>query len=175
MIKHQQAIAVYGAAGHTGHFVIRELQRRGLAVVAVARDIARLAPNLSARAAAIDDPAALDRAFANCAVVINCAGPFLDTAMPVVEAAIRVKASYIDVTAEQPAALALFETCDRIARAAGVTVIPAAGFYGGWRTCSPAPSSMTARRTSWISPSRSTTGGRRKARARPARAMAVRA
>ena len=30
-------IAVYGAAGHTGRFVVREAQRRGLPVVAVGR------------------------------------------------------------------------------------------------------------------------------------------
>jgi short subunit dehydrogenase-like uncharacterized protein len=127
----QPSIAVYGATGHTGQFVIQELRRRGLAVVAVARDIARIAAPVPARAAAIDDPAALARAFAGCAVVINCAGPFLDTAVPVVEAALRVGASYIDVSAEQPATQALFDGFDEAARAAGVTLIPAAGFYGG--------------------------------------------
>jgi hypothetical protein len=84
-----------------------------------------------ARMAAIDDAAALDRAFAGCAVVINCAGPFLDTASPVVEAALRVGSAYLDVTAEQASALSVFDRYDERARAAGVVVIPAAGFYGG--------------------------------------------
>jgi hypothetical protein len=64
-------------------------------------------------------------------VVINCAGPFLDTATPVIEAAIRSGAGYLDVTAEQACAMETFELFGSAARAAGVAVIPAAGFYGG--------------------------------------------
>ena len=125
------SIAVYGASGHTGTFVVNELRRRGLPVIAVGRDISKLPDDVKARTASIDDPAALDRAFAGCAVIINCAGPFLDTAAPIVEAALRAKCGYIDVTAEQASAKAIFDLYDAPARAAGVTLIPAAGFYGG--------------------------------------------
>jgi len=124
-------IAVYGARGHTARFVLAELQRRGLPARAVGRRAATLGSGVPMREASIDDPAALAAAFAGCAVVINCAGPFLDTALPVAEAAIRAGAGYIDVTAEQPSAMAVFERLDAPARAAGVAVIPAAGFYGG--------------------------------------------
>ncbi|MGC1549934.1 MAG: saccharopine dehydrogenase NADP-binding domain-containing protein [Rhodanobacter sp.] len=131
MIKNNAVVAVYGATGHTGSFVIDELLRRGLAVVAVGRDVSSIQAGVTARIATIDDAAALDRAFAGCSVVINCAGPFLDTASPVVEAALRAGSAYIDVTAEQASALEIFERYDEQARAAGVAVIPAAGFYGG--------------------------------------------
>lgn len=129
--QHALPVAVYGASGHTGKFVVAELLRRGIPVIAVGRDPARLPSGLPGRVAAIDDPAALDRAFAGCSVVINCAGPFLDTATPVAEAAIRAGCSYLDVTAEQASAMETFESCDRPAREAGVVAIPAAGFYGG--------------------------------------------
>ncbi len=125
------AVAVYGAGGHTGRFVVDELQRRAIPVIAVGRDAARLPAGVPARLATIDDADALDRAFAGAAVVINCAGPFLDTAAPVIAAALRTGAHYLDVTAEQASALATFEQYDAAARAAGVSVIPAAGFYGG--------------------------------------------
>ncbi len=124
-------VAVYGATGHTGKFVVAELLRRHIPVVAVARDPSRLPVGVPGRAAAIDDPAALERAFADCGLVINCAGPFLDTAAPIVEAALHAGCSYLDVTAEQESAKSTFEAFDRPARDAGVTVIPAAGFYGG--------------------------------------------
>jgi len=124
-------IAVYGAAGHTARFVLAELKRRGLPAVAVGRNAATLPTDVPARVAAVDDPAALDAAFAGCAAVINCAGPFLDTAAPVIEAALRAGAHYLDVSAEQASALDAFERFDAPARAAGVAVIPAAGFYGG--------------------------------------------
>lgn len=128
-------IAVYGSTGHTGRFVVREAQRRELPVVAVGRNAARLDESLPSaiarRVAAFDDPVGLGQAFAGCAVVINCAGPFLDTAAPVARAALRAGCHYIDVTAEQPSAQASFADFDAPARAAGRVVIPAAGFYGG--------------------------------------------
>ncbi|MGH8158771.1 MAG: saccharopine dehydrogenase family protein [Rhodanobacter sp.] len=131
MNRNNAVVAVYGATGHTGSFVVAELLRRGLAVVAVGRDVSSVPAGVTARVATIDDAAALDRAFAGCAVVINCAGPFLDTASPVVEAALRVGSAYLDVTAEQASALSTFERYDERARATGVAVVPAAGFYGG--------------------------------------------
>jgi hypothetical protein len=124
-------IAVYGASGHTGRFIVDELRRRALSVIGVGRNPSRLPADLPARTAAIDDPSALDRAFAGCALVINCAGPFLDTAVPIVEAALRAGCCYLDVTAEQASAKSTFEAYDPLAREAGLTVIPAAGFYGG--------------------------------------------
>lgn len=124
-------LAVYGAGGHTGRFVVDEAIRRALPVVAVGRSAASLPAGVPHRVATLDDPQSLARAFAGAAVVINCAGPFLDTAAPVAAAALAAGASYLDVTAEQASALATFEAFNRPAREAGVTVIPAAGFYGG--------------------------------------------
>ena len=124
-------VAVYGASGHTARFVLADLRRRGLPAIAVGRNAGTLPTEVPARVASIDDPASLDAAFAGCAVVINCAGPYLDTAEPVIAAALRAGAHYLDVTAEQASALDSFERFDAPARAAGVAVIPAAGFYGG--------------------------------------------
>lgn len=128
-------IAVYGASGHTGQFVVHEARRRGLPVVAVGRSLARLdatfPSDVTRRMAVLDDPASLEQAFAGCGVVINCAGPFLDTAAPVVQAALRAGCHYIDVTAEQASAQASFADFGAAARAAGRVVIPAAGFFGG--------------------------------------------
>lgn len=128
-------IAVYGATGHTGQFVVHEAHRRGLPVVAVGRSLARLeeaAPSAMARrVAALDDAVSLQEAFTGCAVVINCAGPFLDTASPVAHAALRAGCHYVDVTAEQGSAQATFSDLHAPARAAHRVVIPAAGFYGG--------------------------------------------
>jgi Saccharopine dehydrogenase NADP binding domain len=131
------AVAVYGATGHTGRFVVAELERRGLVPVAVARDEAKLAiagfdaHGVETRAASIDDPESLDRVFADVAAVVNCAGPFLDTAEPLAAAAVRLGLHYLDLTAEQPSAEATFERFDDAARERGVVVMPAMGFYGG--------------------------------------------
>lgn len=131
----QPSIAVFGAAGHTGQFVVQEALRHGLAVVAVGRDARKLAdtmpPGVACRTADLADLSSLDRAFAGCAVVINCAGPFMDTAAPVGAAALRAGCHYLDVTAEQASAQATLTDLDAPARAAGRVAIPAAAFYGG--------------------------------------------
>ena len=57
------------------------------------------------RVATVSDPAALERAVAGSSAVINCTGPFLDTAIPIIEAAIRSRVHYLDVAAEQAAVL----------------------------------------------------------------------
>jgi short subunit dehydrogenase-like uncharacterized protein len=130
-----KSIAVYGATGHTGQFVVREAMRRGVPVIAVGRSAARLdecvPSSVAQRVADLNDHDALIAAFNDCAVVINTAGPFLDTAAPVVQAALRAGCHYLDVTAEQASAKASFDKFDAPARQAQRAVIPAAGFYGG--------------------------------------------
>jgi short subunit dehydrogenase-like uncharacterized protein len=138
MSGHGRTIAVFGASGHTGRFVVALLLRRGFSVLAIGRDGAKMAEagfqdrGVHIRTASIDDPASLDRSLSGAAAVINCAGPFLDTAEAVVAAAVRAGIHYIDVTAEQASAQATFERFDDGAKQAGVIVIPAMGFYGGF-------------------------------------------
>lgn len=130
-------IAVFGAYGHTGRFVVAELCRRGWTPVLSGRDAERLAalatqfPGLEARAAAIDDPQSLDRALDGAAAVINCAGPFLDTALPVIDAALRARIHCLDLCAEQQAVLDVAERYAGAAKQADVAVVPAMAFYGG--------------------------------------------
>jgi len=131
-----ESIAVVGATGHTGRFVVDELERRSLRPVCVGRDARKLAelraahPTRVVRAASSEDPESLNAALAGCVAVINCAGPFLDTALPVADAALRAKIPYLDITAEQ-AAVQRLQTRDANARDAGIVLLPAAAFYGG--------------------------------------------
>jgi saccharopine dehydrogenase-like NADP-dependent oxidoreductase len=128
-------IAVFGAPGHTGRFVVAELLRRGHSPIAIGRDYSKLAAfsdaRVEARVASLDDSASLARALSGTQVVINCAGPFLDTASPLIEAAIAAGVHYIDVTAEQESVRASIDSFDAAAREQGVVVLPAAGFFGG--------------------------------------------
>jgi hypothetical protein len=131
-------VAVFGAAGHTGRFVVKELLRRGIVPIAIARDLARLkAPDfgdveVARRRAFVDDGDSLDRALSGAAAVINCAGPFLETADAVAAAALRAGIHYLDVTAEQQSARATLDKYGIPARQAGIAIVPAMGFYGGF-------------------------------------------
>jgi len=132
-----QTVAVFGAYGHTGRFVVSELRKRGWTPILSGRDADKLNAvgnahrELEVRVASVDDPASLDRAISGARAVINCAGPFIDTAAPVIEAALRARIHYLDVAAEQLAVLATFERFADVARDAGIVIAPAMAFYGG--------------------------------------------
>jgi hypothetical protein len=136
-MESHRTVTVFGAYGHTGRFVIAQLLARGWTPILAGRDATKLSalstthPGLDVRVASVDDPASLDRAVSGAAAVINCAGPFIDTAAPVIEAALRAGIHYLDVAAEQAAVLAVFEQFAGAARDAGVVVAPAMAFYGG--------------------------------------------
>src|SRR6266404_628793 len=132
-----QTVAVFGAYGHTGRFVVSELRKRGWTPILSGRDADKLNAvgnahrELEVRVASVDDPASLDRAISGARAVINCAGPFVDTAAPVIEAALRARIHYLDVAAEQLAVLTTFERFADVARDAGIVIAPAMAFYGG--------------------------------------------
>jgi short subunit dehydrogenase-like uncharacterized protein len=132
-----RTVVVFGAYGHTGRFVVAELHERGWTPVLSGRDATKLVAlanehsGSEVRIASVDDPASLDRAIAGSSAVINCAGPFIDTSAPVIEAAVRTGTHYLDIAAEQPAVLSVFERFARPAREAGIVIVPAMAFYGG--------------------------------------------
>jgi hypothetical protein len=104
-----ERVAVLGAGGHTGGFVVAELRRRGMTPIPCGR--------------ATD----LDVALRDAHAVINCAGPFAATAAPTIEAAIRARIPYLDVTAELEVVTDTFAGY----AGAGIPIVPAVAFYGG--------------------------------------------
>ncbi|WP_205470844.1 saccharopine dehydrogenase NADP-binding domain-containing protein [Nocardioides sp. SYSU D00038] len=126
-------VVVYGASGHTGRFVVAELVRRGLRPVVAGRragllsEMAARHGDLSVRVAAVDDAAGLAATVRGARVVVNAAGPFLDTAPALAAASVAAGAHYLDLAAEQAAARNLLDAH----AGAGVAVVPALAFYGG--------------------------------------------
>ena len=128
-------IAVYGATGYTGRLVVAELAEAGVDFVisgrnpekleALRRDLGLEAPSVAAR---IDDPVSLRGLLADCAAVLNCAGPFVLAGEPVLRAAVETATHYLDTSGEQPWMKLAFERYGPGAADAGVAVIPAMGF-----------------------------------------------
>src|SRR5260370_31800104 len=87
-------VTVFGAYGHTGRFVVSELRKRRFTLILSGRDAAKLKeagkahPGSEVRVATVDDSASLDRALSGAVAVINCPGPFIDTPVPVLYAAL---------------------------------------------------------------------------------------
>ena len=129
-------VIVFGASGHTGRFVVSELASRGIVAILVGRDPEKLLavqethPGFEIRVASVDDPGSLDQALREASLVINCSRPFLDTAEPLIEAALRARIHYLDISAEQAVALAAFEKFSEAARKRGVLMMPSVAFYG---------------------------------------------
>lgn len=136
-LKANRSVTVFGAYGHTGKFVVSELVKRGYAPVLSGRNLDQLQamgaiyPGLEMRPASIDDPASLDNCLAGVAAIINCAGPFLDTASAIIEAALRKGVHYLDVTAEQQSVIDAYERFGKEALDKEIVIMPAMAFYGG--------------------------------------------
>jgi len=122
---------IYGATGYTGRLIARHAVARGLRPILAGRNGPQLAAlaeplGLEHRVASLE-PAALDAALRGCGAVLHCAGPFEETSGPMVDACLRARAHYLDITGE----IEVFEALARRAEeasAAGIMVLPGVGF-----------------------------------------------
>jgi short subunit dehydrogenase-like uncharacterized protein len=127
-----ERVAVVGATGYTGGLVVEELVDRGVEVVAVGRNPAKLdalPEAVERRQADVSDRLALAGALDGCRAVVNCVGSFLDFGEAVVGAAIAAGVSYVDTTGELLFLRRVFEVHDTPAQKAGVAVVPGMAFY----------------------------------------------
>lgn len=126
------ALLIYGASGYMGALTARRAVAAGLAPILGGRRAEGIAPlakelGLATRVASLNDQAALDAALDGIAAVLNCAGPFPVTTVPMAQACIRAGAHYLDLAGEVPEYEALLAR-DGEARAAGVMLMPGVGF-----------------------------------------------
>lgn len=134
----ENTIVVYGAYGHTGKFIVAELYRQGYGnLILSGRDLEKLTallpffPDSEIKVADINNPKSLDEAFKGAKIIINAAGPYLDTATPIIKSALRSGSHYIDLSAEQKPVLDIIDEFSEEAKNKEILIIPAAAFYGG--------------------------------------------
>ncbi|ULQ55680.1 saccharopine dehydrogenase NADP-binding domain-containing protein [Flavihumibacter rivuli] len=125
-------ILLYGANGYTGKLIIREAIKRGMSPILAGRNPSALQQlaqefSLTYRVASLEDKAQLDSLLSDISVVIHAAGPFSITARPMIEACIRNKVHYLDITGEIPV-FELAKKYDQQAKDAGIMVMPGVGF-----------------------------------------------
>ncbi len=76
----------------------------------------------------VKDHKGMVQAFKDTDVVINCAGPFYKTAVPVAKAAVEARVNYIDICDDYEGTEILFNSeIDKMARNAGITVLTGMG------------------------------------------------
>ena len=136
------SVAIYGATGWTGALVAQSLERRGVPLVLVGRDAAKLAAaraelqsSPETRVASIEDAASLSAALKGVDIVVNCAGPYDELGDPIIEAALRTRCHYFDASGEHSFLRRVYEQFDEQARRAEVTIcagFAAKGALGDW-------------------------------------------
>lgn len=125
-------LLIYGATGYTGRMIARRAVAHRLDCSVAGRDAGKveaLASELGVEGAAfdVDDKARLEEAVGRAKCVVNAAGPFAATARQVIGACLAKSAHYLDITGEVDVFI-LAESCDAEARAAGVMLMPGAGW-----------------------------------------------
>ncbi|MCB9732798.1 MAG: saccharopine dehydrogenase NADP-binding domain-containing protein [Deltaproteobacteria bacterium] len=125
-------LLIYGANGYTGALVARYAAERGLDPILAGRSAAAVDAvarkhGFDVRIFGLDVPSTLDANLDGVGCVLHCAGPFSRTSKPMVDACLRSRVHYLDVTGE----LEVFEATARRhseAEAAGVMLMPGCGF-----------------------------------------------
>jgi len=123
---------LYGANGYTGQLICKMLNDYGIKPILSGRRKEALEPMATAlhtsyRVAGLDDGPALDAALQDVSVILHAAGPFKRTARPMIEACLRNKKHYIDITGE----IEVYEMAkkyDDAAKKAGIMIMPGVGF-----------------------------------------------
>ncbi|MFJ7792588.1 saccharopine dehydrogenase family protein [Pseudomonas sp. NPDC096950] len=123
-----KTLMIYGATGYTGRMAAEHAKAQGLDVVIAGRNADRLA----SLATQLDVPYRVFNADASAdltgiGVLLNFAGPFAQTAGPLINACIKAGVDYLDITAE----INVYRLAERLggqAAEAGVMLLPGVGW-----------------------------------------------
>ena len=128
----QFSFLLYGANGYTGQLIAEMAAQYGLRPLVAGRNeevIRALAGRLGLpyRVFDLHQKEELARALEEVALVLNCAGPFGETARIMIDACLVAKKHYLDITGEVPV-LEMVKQYHERAREAGIMVLSGTGF-----------------------------------------------
>lgn len=128
----EKTFLIYGANGYTGELITRFAAQRNLKPILAGRNEAQIVElakkfDMPYRIFSLDETGKLDAALQETEFVLHCAGPFSLTSEKMVEACLRNKKHYLDITGE----ISVFEAMaarDENAKKAGIMIMPGVGF-----------------------------------------------
>jgi short subunit dehydrogenase-like uncharacterized protein len=125
-------ILIYGATGFSGRLTTRACLAAGVRPILAGRSADVLASTVASdgleqRVFDLSDARRLDAALDGVRVVLHMAGPYSQTARAMVEACLRTRTHYLDITGETQVVEDL-AGLDRVARESGVMIMPSVGF-----------------------------------------------
>lgn len=120
---------VYGANGYTGRLIAELAVERGVRPVLAGRSLEKVEPIAAALGLEFRafDLAQARTHLEDVDAVVHCAGPFSQTSTAMVDACLKTRTHYLDITGE----IDVFEAIgvrDVDARKAGIVLLPGAGF-----------------------------------------------
>lgn len=123
-------VLLYGASGYSGREIATHMAA-DVDLVLAGRDAERVRDvaeplGIRWRQFALGDQNGVRAALSDVDVLLNAAGPFAETALPLAEACIATGTHYCDVGGEWPVFAALMEL-DAVARQAGIVLLPGLG------------------------------------------------
>ena len=126
------SLLLYGSYGFVGDLVAREAVSRGVDPILAGRDREELADQAAAlerptRRFDLSRPPTVASELDDVDCVLNCAGPFSNTAGALVAGCLQSGTDYVDITGEIPV-IEEVHGWDGVAADAGVTLLPSAGF-----------------------------------------------
>ncbi|CAM3975693.1 Uncharacterized conserved protein [Pedobacter westerhofensis] len=129
----QGKLLIYGATGYTGTLIVHEAARRGIDFEIAGRSEDKLAVlaaelNVPYHVFHVGDIEGWKASLEGKTALLNIAGPFSETAEQAMEAAIKSKVHYFDITAEVDI-YRLAESKDAAAKAAGIMLLSGAGLF----------------------------------------------
>ena len=123
---------IYGSYGYTGQLIVERALKESLRPMLAGRNERELQAqarkyDLEYRTFSLNETHKLDEALNEVDAVLHCAGPFVHTFRQMAEACLRTKRHYVDISGEIPGFEAL-AALDHEAKAAGIMLLPGAGF-----------------------------------------------
>ncbi len=123
---------IYGANGFVGSEVARLAVQIGLQPIIAGRNKEKLKIlsgelGLEYRVFSLDDAEVIEREIKDMEVVLHCAGPYIYTSKPMVDACLKTRTHYLDITGEIPVYEDILSR-DAEAKSKGVMLLPGVGF-----------------------------------------------
>ncbi len=123
---------IYGANGYTGHLIARRAAAAGRRPILAGRDASRVeavARELDCpfRVFPLSSAEGISAQLRGVSTLLLCAGPFSQTAEPTIEACLRARVNYLDITGELEVIEFAAQQHQR-AMTAGISLMPSVGF-----------------------------------------------
>lgn len=139
---------IYGANGYTGRLIAEEAVARGARPVLGGRNgasVASLAERLGCRAEAFDVHSRheVELAVRKVRTVVNCAGPFSQTAYELATACVAAGVNYLDISGEVHEIERIF-SLDALAQRSGSVLVPGVGYAHSDCLCASVASQLDA-------------------------------